>query len=183
MSDVKVWRYSFPSIKGEGWAIFFLDSVGCFAALSDWGDWSYRWNPRGYEEGDGRDFRHFILTCSDDYLLRKLAPQQEYDPEATLQSVKEAIIEWRRDKHSSRKVTRETLPELTPKALARDMWDELRPMYDNLCDPHQFSRWMEHTELQDTTELYCTKFSEQAKIFLQRCMPRLREALKNELGL
>ena len=183
MSEVKVWRYSFPSIKGEGWAIFFLDSVGCFAALSDWGDWSYRWNPRGYEEGDGRDFRHFIITCGDDYLLRKIAPVQEYDPEATLQSVKEAIIEWRRDRRTTKEDARKTLPELIPRYVAREMWDELSPMYDNLGDSHQFSRWLENTEISDATECYCTKFSEQAKIFLQRCMPRLREAIKNELGL
>ena len=59
-SDVKVWRYSFPSIKGEGWAIFFLDETGCFAALSDYGDWSYRWNQRGLPEK--LTFRHFLLS-------------------------------------------------------------------------------------------------------------------------
>lgn len=168
-TEVKVWRYSFPNVNGEGWAIFFLDSVGCFAALSDWGDWSYRWNPRGYEEGDGRDFRHFILSCNDDYLLRKIAPKQEWDDDATLKNVKEAILGMRRDGGWT-------------KEEARDEWS-LLDHCEGMSNEFNFWDWAKDTKLSDTYELGCYKYSTQAQMFLARCMPRLREAIKNELGL
>lgn len=167
--EVQTWRYSFPSVKGEGWAIFFLDSVGCFAALSDWGDWSYRWNPRGYEAGDGKDFRHFIISCDDDYLLHKIAPKQEWDGDATFKSVKEAILGMRRDGGWS-------------KDKAREEWDLL----ENSGVSHsefEFWDWSKDTELSDPHELTRHQASRQAKMFLARCMPRLREAIKNEVGL
>lgn len=165
--EVKVWRYSFPSIKGEGWAIFFLDEIGCFAALSDYGDWSYRWNIRGLDEGV--TFRHFLLQCDDDYILRKIAPIQEYDPESTLQGIKETILGMRREK------------QLT-KEEARDEW-ELPDRHEGLCDEFQFWGWTQDTELSDTHEFHCTKHSDRAKVFLKQCMPRLREAIKHDLGL
>ena len=166
---VTTWRYSVPSEKGEGWAILFLDSVGCVAALSDWGDWAYRWNPRGYEEGDGRDFRHFILSCDDDYLLRKLAPTQEWDGDATLVNVKETIIGLRRAKEW-------TADE------ARGEW-ELLEHCEGMHSEYNFWDWSRDTELQDTHELPVFKYSMQAQLFLARCLPRLREAIKNDLGL
>lgn len=166
-AEVKVWRYSFPSVKGEGWAIFFLDETGCFAALSDYGDWSYRWSQRGLPEG--LTFRHFLLQCDDDYVLRKIAPIQEYDPESTLQGIKETISGMRRE----RQLTKEE---------ARDEW-ELPYMNEGLCDEFQFWNWAQATELVDTHEFYCTKYSAQARAFIRECMPRLREAIKNDLGL
>lgn len=166
-SDVKVWRYSFPSIKGEGWAIFFLDETGCFAALSDYGNWSYRWNQRGLPEK--LTFRHFLLQCDDDYILRKVAPVQEYDDAATLLAVKETILGMRRER------------QLTADE-AREEW-ELPDAYEGLSDDYQFWGWANQTQLPDTHELYCTKYSEQARAFLKHCMPRLREAIKNDLGL
>jgi len=164
-----MWRYSVPSEEGEGWAILFLDSAGCFAALSDWGDWAYRWNPRGYEEGDARDFRHFILSCDDDYLLRKLAPTQEYDGESTFKNVKETIIGLRRE------------GEWT-KDEAREEWDKLE-YCEGMHSEFNFLDWSRDTKLEDTHEIAVFMYSQQAKMFLARCMPRLREAIKNDLGL
>jgi hypothetical protein len=166
-SDVKTWRYSFPSVKGEGWAIIFLDETGCFAALSDYGDWSYRWNQRGLPEET--TFRHFIIQCEDDYILRKIAPKQEYDDEATLQAVRETILGMRREK------------QLTAEE-ARDEW-ELPDLHEGLCDEYQFWGWANQTELPDTHELTCYKYSEQARAFIKHSLPRLREAIKNDLGL
>jgi hypothetical protein len=151
-SDVKVWRYSFPSVKGEGWAIFFLDEAGCFSALSDYGDWSYRWNTRGLPKE--MTFRHFLLECSDDYILRKIAPQREYDSVSTLHVIRDMIIGMRRVDQLS-------------KYEARVEWDRLES-YD--------------TELPDTSELYMTKYSEQARLFLKHCLPRLRTALSKDLA-
>jgi len=44
-APVQVWRYHLPNDREtrEGWAIAFLDSIGCFTVLSDYGDYGYRW--------------------------------------------------------------------------------------------------------------------------------------------
>jgi hypothetical protein len=166
-AEVKVWRYSFPSIKGEGWAIFFLDETGCFAALSDYGDWSYRWNQRGLPEET--TFRHFLLQCADDYILGKIAPKQEYDDEGSVVAVKETIIGMRRE------------GQLT-KDEAREEWDSIET-YENFYSEFNFWDWAKTTSLSEVSELYTQKYSEQARAFLKHCMPRLREAIKNDLGL
>jgi hypothetical protein len=163
-SEVKVWRYSIPSVKGQGWAIIFLDETGCFAALSDYGNWSYRWNQRGIPEGT--TFRHFLLQCDDDYILRKIAPQQEFDAEKTQASIKEFILGMRREK------------QLTA-GEAREEWENA----DNVNSEYEFGRWRDYTELPDSGELYCMKYPEDARAFLKHAMPRLRELIKNDLGL
>jgi hypothetical protein len=169
-SEVKSWRYSIPNTKGyEGWAILFIDNAGCFAALSDYGDWTHRWNARGFEEHEKKDFRHFVLSCSDHYLLDKLNPRQEYDPEGTLQAVKEAICGMRRERQLE-------------KDEAREEWEHLEDC-ERLENEYMFQRWMELTELSDAWELSTTKHSEQCRAFIQQCMPRLRELIKNDLGL
>jgi len=101
---MQMWRYAIPSLKGEGWAILFLDNEGCFAVLSDWGDWSYRWNTRGVAE---KDMRHFIVTCDNGYLRGKLNPVQEFDAEKTLVAVKEYICGTRREKRLTKEEARE----------------------------------------------------------------------------
>lgn len=44
--SVTTWRYHMPNDRatGEGWAVCFLDSIGCFSVLSDYGDYGYRWH-------------------------------------------------------------------------------------------------------------------------------------------
>lgn len=163
-SDLKMWRYSLPSIKGEGWAIIFLDETGCFAALSDYGNWSYRWNQRGIPEGT--TFRHFLLRCDDDYILRKIAPQQEFDAEKTRNNIKELVLGMRRES------------QLTA-GEAREEWENA----ESVNSEYEFWRWHEYTELPESGELYSLKYSEEARAFLKHVMPRLRELIKNDLGL
>lgn len=163
----EVWRYAFPSVKGEGWAIFFLDGAGCFSALSDYGDWAYRWPMGGM--GEGECLRKFLLRCDDDYLLRKIAPKQEYDDRATVIAVKETILGMRRERQLDGQE-------------ARVEWELIRDNSD-LDSDYNFWQWCQDTELENQHELYRQKYSEQAKAFLAKCMPRLREAIKNDLGL
>lgn len=163
-SEVKFWRYSIPNTNGyEGWAVLFLDNAGCFTALSDYGDWSYRWNQRGMDQPD---MRYFILSCDDDYLLRKINPAKEYDPEKTTAAIRELILGMRRE------------TQLT-KEEARDEWE----LTSSLDTEYEFGSWMRDTNLPDASEVWCVKHSEQARAFLKHCMPRLRELIKNELGL
>ena len=170
VSEVKSWRYSIPNTKGyEGWAILFLDNAGCFAALSDYGDWSHRWNARGFEEHEKKDFRHFVLTCDDSYLLGKINPIKEFDPEGTLRAVKETILGMRRERQLE-------------KDEAREEWEHMDDC-ENFDNEWMFNRWQELTELPDPYELYTDRHSLQARAFIRECMPRLREKIKNDLGL
>lgn len=166
-TDVEMHRYSFPNVNGMGWAIFFLDEAGCFAALSDYGDWSFRWNMRGMAEGES--LRKFLLRCDDDYILRKIAPKKEYDNQSTVKAVKETILGMRRETQLSAEE-------------AREEWDLIKENSD-LDTDYNFWQWCQDTKLEDQHELYQTKYSEQAKAFLEKCMPRLKEAIKNDLGL
>ena len=168
---VQHWRYSFPSENGEGWAIIFLDSAGCFAALSDWGNWTYRWNSRGINEPD---FRQFFLTASDEYLLEKLNPVQEYDPEDTLKAVKQAYLEafrstsWRKRKRFER----------------ASAWMELNEMYNDLYTDSDFDQWLtcNPMDFDEPWYLRCDRHSQQAEQFIKRVMPRLREAIRKDLN-
>ena len=169
-SEVKSWRYSIPNLNGyEGWAILFLDNAGCFAALSDYGDWSHRWNARGFEEHEKKDFRHFVLSCSDHYLLSKINPIKEFDPEGTLLAVKETILGMRRERQLEERE-------------ARDEWEHLDDC-ENLDNEYMWQRWQDLTKLPDPYQLYTDRHSRQAQAFLRECMPRLREKIKNDLGL
>jgi hypothetical protein len=162
--SVQTWRYSLPNVQGEGWAIIFLDETGCFAALSDWGDVSYRWNQRGLPEGG---FKRFLIRCDDFYLISKFGSQRrEYDPESTFESVKEHIIQARRD-------------GTMEKDDAREEWDFLRT-YEELRTEFDFWQWYSVTQL-DAADFHCTRYVRDVVCFVKHVMPRLRELLKAEL--
>ena len=168
VSEVTTWRYAIPNTSEyEGWAILFLDSAGCFTTLSDYGNWAYRWNMIGQDPATG--FRKFILRCDDSYLLGKIAPDREYDSEGSLLAVKDAILGLRREKQLDQEE-------------ARDEWEYLDAC-ENLGNEYLFHRWHELTDIPEAWELHITRHPQQAAAFLQRCMPRLRELIKNDLGV
>lgn len=166
-SGVETWRYSLPNEKGEGWVIAFLDSTGCFTALSDWGDVAYRWSAGGWGEGD---FRQFLLQCDDYYLTAKFGRnRREYDPEASLKAAKRAIIETRR--HGT-----------FDKEEARAEWDRLKD-YDDLGHEYDFGMFYNVTKLQDFGECHCTRYVSDVTAFVKHAMPRLRDEFRKSLNL
>lgn len=167
-NTITTWRYSVPSVNGEGWAVLFLDSVGCFAAISDWGNFAHHWPVAGWRESG--DFRTFIAVgASDDYILRKLAPRLEYDAEETLKTVKDAIRRKRRTQWLSRK-------------RAREAWDQLDE-FDNLVHPELFWQWYQaQTALEDAQEHRCTRRPLDAVQFIEKAWPRLKEQIRAELA-
>ena len=163
-SAVTTWRYHLPSVNCEGWAIAFLDSIGCFSVLSDYGDYGHRW-PFAWGPGD---FREGFLRFGDDYILRKIARQDHYDGELTLRSVKARICELRR--HGS-----------WNRAKARQEWD-LLARCDHLYSREGFGRWYERTSMDDAGEESVYTHAPQAQGFVTHCLPRLREAIRAELA-
>lgn len=164
-ADVVTWRFSLPSIKNEGWAIVFMDSVGCFSVLSDYGDCSYVWPVSGFRPG--QDFRQFILECDDDYLLRKLGMnRKEYDGKGTFQAVKAQILSERRD----RRLT---------KTEALDEWQHLRD-YNSFHSEYDFVQWSGDTSV-TTEELVQTKYVSEVLAVVRHVLPRLRVLLQESL--
>lgn len=167
MTAVTTWRYYLPSENGEGWAVIFMDSVGVFSAVTDWGEYSYFWCQPGWQPHDP-DFRRFILERSDGYLAGKLTREEVYDAEATLAAVKAHIEDCRRDGDLS----------------AEDAETETDAIEDceNLRDREAFVRWMERTTVPEPWRLSASKPHPQGVQFMARVMPRLREAIREELA-
>lgn len=166
MSEVKFWRYYIPSVDGiEGWGVFLLDSTGMFAAVTDYGNAAYKW-PLHAEE----DFRRFFAKgVSGGYLLQKLFYEhKQFDGDATLREVKEDIIERRRDGSYSRQK-------------ARKEWD-LLSYYEDLDNDASFVRWYDNTSISDAGEFYKMRYPASARAFVNKLIPRLSEAIREELA-
>lgn len=160
--SVETWRYALPNQKGEGWAIIFIDSIGCFTALSDWGNVAYRWPENGW--GDF-DFRKFLLRCDDSYLTGKFGQnRREYDPEGTLAAVKERI---------------ETLTD-EDRGLEEK---RLLERHSDLYTEYDFHEWYNETTLEDAGEFHSRRIDRDVTNFVKHVMPRLRELLRQDLKL
>jgi hypothetical protein len=166
--DIKIWRYQIPGEDGHcfGWGIFLLDSTGMFAAVTDYGNYASRWTHTGRD-----DFREFVirdLAKSPGYLLGKVA-KRVHDGEATLNGVKEYILECRRDGEWS-------------KEEAREEWDLLAEC-DGLDSIPACTRWYDSTKISDPGEFMSESYDTDAWAFAKVLMPRLAEVLKQELEI
>lgn len=162
---IQLWRYAFPSRKGEGWAIFVLGSDGYFSVVSDFGNYSYIWSSIGCD-----DFREFLLEIESGYLLGKISRQTEWQGEEVLKSVKQYILEHRRDGSYTREE-------------AREEWDLLQEVNDFYAEG-DFQEWYFHSgsKIQDAYEFSRKDYPTEARNFCTQVMPRLREVLKAELA-
>jgi hypothetical protein len=165
MSKVTVWRYHLPSVNGEGWAIAFLDSIGCFSVLSDYGDYGHRWPEAGWGPGG---FREFFVQCGGSYVLGKIARREAYYAARTVRAVKDSILESRR--HGNMTCER-----------ARDEWDLLR-RHESLYSREDFAMWYQQTQIDEAYELAVYDFSPQANGFMTHVFPRLQRAIREELA-
>lgn len=163
---MKTWRYSIPNEKYQGWAILFLDDAGCFAALSDYGNYAYRWNANGL--GDARDLRDFIVTCDPEYILRKISQKTAYDADKTLADVQRTILEKRRWGGWS-------------KERASSEWEEVK-YCGYLSAEFHFQTWLEETSLEDAGELARYTYPVDALAFMERAWPRLKASIQADLA-
>lgn len=175
---VTTWRYHLPNERPlEGWAIVFLDSIGCFACLSDYGDYGYRWPEAGWSNPQERDFRQAFLSFDDGYILRKLARRDEYDGEATAKNIRRHICEMRREGAAYSPHSR---AGAWTKQRARDEWNLLK-RHDDVSGREFFAFWYQDTTIQDCAELAVYDIPKQAVAFVERVMGRLREAIRADL--
>jgi len=174
MGDVSVHRYEVPTTRaGEGWAIAFVDSVGCLAVLSDYGDYTYRWPSKGW---GSIDFRRFLLGIGTDYLLRKLCgSEREYRGAETLEAIRGEILDRRREARRN------------PSSRIALTWDEACHEWDllsefDLRDRGGFERWCERSGLGEPETREAVGFPRQAVAFAERAWPRIRRAIELDLA-
>lgn len=165
-------HYRLPSVNGEGWAIITIGSDGTFTALSDYGDWSYA----GWSHHGCKDIREFFLRerRSDSYLVTKLCCGHPsllhvYDGEETVKGIKRAIIEARRCRAWSAKK-------------ARDEWNILDD-YEVIENREGFSRWYEHTQIDDAHEFCRSQPDPQCVAFVEKVLlsERFQAMLRDDL--
>lgn len=163
MSAVQLWRYSIPSERGEGWAVFVLGSDGYFSACSDWGNYAFFWTSTGCE-----DFREFLLSADrdQDYFVSKLSPVRRYSEELTKKSVKCAVLRARRTGEIS-------------KHEAQEEWDFIG--YSDFGSEYGFQDWVHGTKLDSPWEYGRNEYDRQTVQFVRRCMARLIPLLKADL--
>lgn len=171
MADVTLRRYVLPHINSEGCAEIVLGSNGFFAAVSDFGNYAFRWPAHGCA-----DFRQFFLSAPRDwtYFASKLSRDDThggkvYDGAATLRNVHARIVELRRGRHWS-------------KERARAEWVRAES-FENLDTERDFGRWLELTSLQgeDAYGCHAERYTAPLEAFCTKTLARLGELLRAEL--
>ena len=161
---MKIWRYNLPNVNRQGWAIVVMCEDGYFSAVSDYGDYAYKW------QKENGDFREFIMQIADrnesGYFLNKIA-KKEYDGEETCKAVQRYILESRRDGN----LTKED---------ARTEWENLRDC-DWVENEPSFTRFYDRTKIDDVWELIRRSYPLDAVAFTQNTLPRLAEVIRQEL--
>lgn len=162
-TPTQFWRYYLPSIKGEGYAVIFLDSAGVFSVVSDWGNYGYIWGNHGC-----KSIKHFLVKCHKDwdYLAGKFNPTRVTDYDKTIENIKDRIRTYLEDGcYTEDFATREL-----------ELIERIKPQNEL-----EFHDWYLETELQDAAEYVVMIFNPQVEMFCKKVIPRLVEILKKEL--
>jgi hypothetical protein len=171
MSDeVKLYRYYLPSEKYEGWAEIVVGSNGFFAAVSDYGNYAFRWTHFG--EGD---FREFLLRLGGDYVRSKLDPSRVLDLAATKKACR--IEVGRSYRHRNR-------PNGTMHFY--DVQQALEAL-DGVCDEEDLQLWLAswspNIGEEAWREVICEKPRPAIMAFVERTLPRLKDAIRAEMDM
>jgi hypothetical protein len=166
---VKTWRYHLKGQKEpyDSWTIAFVDSTGCVAILSDYGDWCYRWSTPNTGHGD---FREFFIGIDASYAARKLANESDrnqFDGEATRKRIRQDILRDRRARACSAD-------------WARQEWD----LVDVIEDDHEcsFSAFLAETSIEDAFEYAITRMGRGLTHWVHVSLPRLQQLIREELA-
>ncbi|WP_163998649.1 hypothetical protein [Pyxidicoccus caerfyrddinensis] len=175
MSAPTVWQHRVRGEKGQWLADVVLRSDGFFAAVSGWGSYAFRWTH------PGMPFRAFVaqLEGQDSYVCSKLDRRDWFDGEATLKSIRQHILEYRRDGNMSKAEAAKEWDILTDivgggvKAEARDAGE---------LDLYQYFQWHDRTGLGDASEFGVYGYHPDLRGFCREVMPRLATLLRAELA-
>lgn len=178
--EVKLRRYYLPSLRSEGWGIFVIGSDGYFSAVSDYGNYAFRWNSIGCD-----DFRTFLIGLEPGYLMSKLSCSHDwpYDSDATLKSVKREILEIRRQwqEHHARSVGFGK-DEVGSPEWARAEWDLLEE-HSELDSTFNFHMWLADTTLEEAWNNIEHSPPSDLVAFTTKLWKRFSDVLRSELAI
>ena len=156
------WRYSLPNDKPmEGWAVILMDDTGMFMAVSDFGDYCYKWTHHGMD-----DFRKFMLKIEAGYFCGKVSSRTEFQADRTKKAALKFLLELRRD-------------NCWTKDEARKEWDMIQTVdFDN---EEERNEWVRNSDMDEAYEFFEMDYPSDVKYFAQRILPRLAEVIKAQL--
>ncbi len=165
MKKLKVWQYTLPPLRGEGWAIIILREDGYFSTVSDFGNYAYLWTSTGC-----KDFREFLLTADRDwhYFAKKLNPKTHVDNRESIKNLLEELFRRRRQ----RKISKED---------ARNIF-EIIGTYDEDWEGLLRDQDTDLTrEFPETWNYTITSLDSDVIGFCQKILPRLNVILRKQL--
>ncbi|EEM37739.1 hypothetical protein P9Y62_12725 [Bacillus thuringiensis] len=161
MAKASAFRYSVPSVDGEGWGIFLLDRSGIFTAVTDFGNFAYWFSLR-----ENESVEEFLLSTRPDQILCKIANRDVVDIEETINYIKENLLYDRRE------------------GRFREEWkliEELQEDLDEYPNDVAFQYWYDKTHIQFDDGFYQYKYPSAAVRFSNETFVRLQEKLRAEL--
>lgn len=161
---MRIWNYSIPSKRelGGGWASITIREDGFFAAVSDFGNYSYWWSHTGCD-----DVREFFLKALDwAYFAGKFKPERRVHPERSFQSMRQYIVTERRQGGLSKEQAREAISTIEIFE-GDDDWEG----YVREPDAYDLSPW-EHA---------VSEYDSDVMSFTKLVMPQLAELIREDL--
>lgn len=83
MTQTAVYRYTVPSVDGEGWGVFLFDQSGVFTAVTDFGNFAH-W----FSLGRNKSIVEYLISRRPDQILCKIAKENVVDIEGTITYIK-----------------------------------------------------------------------------------------------
>lgn len=159
------WIKRYDVRDGHEWAVVVADHKGFLGVVSSYGNYAFHWTDFG------KDFKSFLLSIDEGYLVKKLTFGQKlhYDEAATLAATKYEIMRLRKE-------------GLFTKPQARQEW-ELLGDFNDLYHQGDFEAWFQETSLLDASECYRSQRDPQTVTFAKTLWPKFKEALSADLNL
>lgn len=166
-SAIKTWRYDIPgepefhpaTFVGRG--TIFLGNDGCFSAITDYGNWSYKW------QGKYDDFRWWFVGFGAFYVLEKIAKQTELNIKDGAKYIQELIDQDR----------------INEDELTKFLNDDEQGYLDDLVEDLDLDAWCRVSHWGSDSEIYQSfyDYPEQAKHFVNVFLPRAQTIVIQDL--
>ncbi|MCC2473549.1 hypothetical protein LKL98_21245 [Bacillus pacificus] len=166
MAQTASFRYTVPSVDGEGWGVFLLDQSGVFTAVTDFGNFAHWFSLR-----ENESIGEFLLSRRPDQILCKIANEDVVDIKETIKYIKENLLNDRREGRFT-------------EAYARAEWkliEELQEDLEEYSNDVAFQYWYDKTHIQFDEGFYQYKYPNAAVRFSNETFVRFQEKLKEDL--
>ncbi|WP_144489422.1 hypothetical protein [Bacillus thuringiensis] len=166
MTQTAVYRYTVPSVDGEGWGVFLFDHSGVFTAVTDFGNFAH-W----FSLGRNESIEKCLISRRPDQILCKIAKEDVVDIEGTITYIKKNLLYDRRE-------------GCLTEDDARTEWkliEELQVDLEEYSNEIAFQYWYDQTKIQFDDGYFQYKYPGAAVRFSNETFVRFQEKLKMEL--